>query len=161
MGRTEIPDDELLRRLHWNLDRFDGYVGVNNHMGSRFTRDRHGMELVMNELKTRGLLFLDSKTIPDSVGEKLAHEMGVPTAARQVFLDNDQNAEEVEQRLAETERVARMDGFAVAIGHPHDGTLEALQAWLPRMQADGIVLVPLSAIVRHQMTAGANTAQRG
>jgi polysaccharide deacetylase 2 family uncharacterized protein YibQ len=158
---TEIPDDELLRRLHWNLDRFDGYVGVNNHMGSRFTRDRHGMELVMNELKARGLLFLDSKTIPDSVGEKLAHEMGVPTAARQVFLDNDQNAEEVEQRLAETERVARMDGFAVAIGHPHDGTLEALKAWLPRMQADGIVLVPLSAIVRHQMTAGGNTAQRG
>ncbi len=54
-----------------------------------------------------------------------------------------------------------MDGFAVAIGHPHDGTLEALKAWLPRMQADGIVLVPLSAIVRHQMTAGGNTAQRG
>src|SRR6185437_13581416 len=34
-----LSHDELMRRLRWDLDRFDGYVGINNHMGSRFTSD--------------------------------------------------------------------------------------------------------------------------
>jgi hypothetical protein len=33
--------------LRWDLSRFDGYVGVNNHMGSRFTQSRDGMRLAM------------------------------------------------------------------------------------------------------------------
>ena len=148
---TEIPDGELVARLRWNLDRFGGYVGVNNHMGSRFTRDRHAMEIVMGELKSRGLLFLDSKTVADSLGPELARENGVPFTTRQVFLDNDQNAVEVEARLAEAERVARANGFAIAIGHPHDGTLAALREWLPRVQSEGFVLVPVSAIVRRNL----------
>ena len=157
---TEIGDDELLRRLRWDLDRFDGYVGVNNHMGSQFTRDRHAMRLVLGELKDRGLLFLDSRTVSDSVAPEVARELQLPFASRQVFLDDDQNAREVEARLAETERVARAHGFAIAIGHPHDGTLEALHQWLPRVQGDGFVLVPLSAIVRHSWAMEHSTARQ-
>ncbi|HLF58801.1 MAG TPA: divergent polysaccharide deacetylase family protein, partial [Alphaproteobacteria bacterium] len=157
---TEIGDGELLRRLRWNLDRFEGYVGVNNHMGSRFTRDRHAMEMVMGELKTRGLLFLDSRTVADSLGPELAREIGVPFAARQVFLDNNQSAEGVELRLAEAERVARNNGYAIAIGHPHDGTLAALREWLPRAEREGFMLVPVSAVVRHNWAMERSTARQ-
>jgi polysaccharide deacetylase 2 family uncharacterized protein YibQ len=157
---TEIGDSELLRRLHWNLDRFDGYVGVNNHMGSRFTRDRHAMEMVMSELRDRGLLYLDSKTVAETLGPELAREEGVPFASRQVFLDNDQSAEGVEARLEQTERIAREHGYAIAIGHPHDGTLAALREWLPRVQRDGYVLVPVSAIVRHNWALERSTARQ-
>lgn len=156
---TELGDAELLRRLRWDLDRFDGYVGVNNHMGSQFTRDRHAMQLVLGELKSRGLLFLDSRTVSDSVGPEIAREIQLPFAARQVFLDDDQSAKEVEARLAETERVARSNGYAIAIGHPHDGTLEALREWLPRVAADGFTLVPVSAIVRHTWAMEHSTAR--
>ena len=157
---TELSDDELLRRLRWDLDRFDGYVGVNNHMGSQFTRDRHAMRLVLGELKERGLLFLDSRTVSDSAGPEVARELQLPFASRQVFLDDDQNALGVEARLVETERIARSHGFAIAIGHPHDGTLEALHQWLPRVQGDGFVLVPLSAIVRHSWAMEHSTARQ-
>src|SRR5262249_34355162 len=48
---TSQPKDEVLRRLNWDLGRFDGYVGINNHMGSRFTGDAQAMAWVMDELK--------------------------------------------------------------------------------------------------------------
>jgi polysaccharide deacetylase 2 family uncharacterized protein YibQ len=146
LGR--LSPDELLRRLRWDLSRFDGYVGINNHMGSRFTQSREGMRLVLQELKNRGLLFVDSRTIGDSVGGKLAAELGVPHADRDIFLDNEQDAGAVDLQLARAEEVARRRGYAIAIGHPHDGTIAALARWLPGLARRGFVLVPVSAIVK-------------
>jgi hypothetical protein len=147
--RTDLSPDELRSRLDWDLGRLSGYVGINNHMGSKFSRWPDGMALVMQALRARGLLFLDSRTIADSVGSKEAAAYGVPHADRDVFLDNDQNPGAVAAMLAELERIARKRGFAVGIGHPHPGTIEALEKWLPTLAQRGFVLVPLSAIVRH------------
>jgi polysaccharide deacetylase 2 family uncharacterized protein YibQ len=121
---TNQPREEVLRRLDWDLGRFDGYVGINNHMGSRFTGDTQAMGWVMDELKSRGLMFLDSRTIATSIGAKAAAADGVPFAERDVFLDDDQSALAVEQRLKEVEAIARKKGTAIAIGHPHDATIE-------------------------------------
>jgi uncharacterized protein len=150
---VDLPPDELLRRLRWGLTRFDGYVGINNHMGSRFTGWDTGMALVLEELRARGLLFLDSRTIGNSVAKQVAQTVGVPYAGRDVFLDNESSAEAVRERLAETETIARRYGFAVAIGHPHNGTIEALSGWLATLAERGYVLVPISAIVRHNLAA--------
>ncbi|WP_162912930.1 divergent polysaccharide deacetylase family protein [Rhodospirillaceae bacterium SYSU D60014] len=150
---VDLPPDELLRRLRWGLTRFGGYVGINNHMGSRFTGWDTGMALVLEELRARGLLFLDSRTIGNSVAKQVAQTVGVPYAGRDVFLDNESSAEAVRERLAETETIARRYGFAVAIGHPHDGTIEALSGWLPTLAERGYVLVPISGIVRRNLAA--------
>jgi len=143
----DLAPEDIKKRLDWALAAFTGYVGINNHMGSRFTADRAGMAVVMAELKTRGLLFLDSRTGQNSVGISTAVAYEVPHAARHVFLDNDISAAEVARQLAETERIARQSGFAIAIGHPHDVTLAALESWLPSLAAKGFVLAPISAIV--------------
>ncbi|MBC7950306.1 MAG: divergent polysaccharide deacetylase family protein [Rhodospirillaceae bacterium] len=143
-----VHPEENRRRLNWGLDRFDGFVGVNNHMGSRYTGDRTGMRVVMEELKKRGLLFLDSVTTDKSVAPELARNYGVPFAARQVFIDNEQSVTLVLAQLAKAEAYARKHGAAIAIGHPHDSTIEALSQWLPGLDAKGIVLVPVTAIVK-------------
>ena len=143
-----LPPEEIRRRLAWGLDRMTGYVGINNHMGSRFTRSLAGMAVVMQELRRRGLLFLDSKTIDDSVGDRVATEYGVPHVDRDIFLDNDMDSGAVDQMLLELERVARERGYAIGIGHPHPGTLDALMRWLPTLEARGFELVPISTIVR-------------
>lgn len=143
-----LKTDELRRRIRWGLNRFDGFVGVNNHMGSRFTADKAGMSVVMEEIKARGLLFLDSVTTQKSVAPDLARQYDVPFAARHVFLDNDMAVSAVREQLAKTESHARKHGAAIAIGHPHDGTIEALSAWLPTLAAKGFVLVPVTTIVR-------------
>jgi polysaccharide deacetylase 2 family uncharacterized protein YibQ len=145
---VSLSDAELRQRTQAALDSFDGYVGVNNHMGSRFTTFRPGMETVLRQFKARGLMFLDSRTTAQSVGDQLAQELGVPSIVRHVFLDDDESLEAVKRRLAETEAVARRQGFVVAIGHPHENTLQALGDWLPGLQAKGLVLAPVTAVLR-------------
>ncbi len=142
-----LPIGELRRRIEWGLSRFHGYVGINNHMGSRFTADGPGMEVVMRELAGRGLMFLDSVTTGKSVAAEVARQAGVPFAARQVFLDNTQTEASIRAQLDEVEQIARRHGSAIAIGHPHDATIAALSAWLPTLAAHGFALVPVTAIV--------------
>jgi hypothetical protein len=149
---TTLPREEILERLRWGLGRFDGFVGINNHMGSKFTADAQSMTPVIKELRTRGLLFLDSRTSPTSAGIRLAVAYGVPHAARDVFLDDDQTPSAIARELAHVEQIARLRGSAIAIGHPHDATISALKAWLPQLGEKGLVLVPVSAVVRHRMT---------
>lgn len=142
-----LSEDEFQRRIDWNLARFKGYVGVNNHMGSALTEDRSAMLQVMRALRARGLLYLDSRTTSGSVAEVLAAEQGVPHAARDVFLDNEQSAEAVAANLAEAERIARRSGLAIVIGHPHPGTISTLSQWRKGLEGRGIALKPLSAVV--------------
>lgn len=140
--------DEILRRLRWALDQVPFHVGANNHMGSLFTRNEAMMTLVLGEMKARGLLFLDSRTTPQSRGEDLARRFGVPSTSRNVFLDDEDSRAAIAAQIKETELQAKRRGFAVAIGHPRDATLEQLAAWLPRLRERGFILVPVSAIVR-------------
>ena len=145
--RTGLDSEMLRLLLEKNLGRFEGYVGINNHMGSRFTADVSGMTLVMEILKRRGLLFLDSRTTGRSVGVELAREAGVPVAERNIFLDNVNETAAISARLQELEQLARRRGYAVAIGHPRDATLDALEGWLKNLEDRGLALVPLSAVV--------------
>ena len=146
-------EDELLNRLDWGLDRFPGYIGINNHMGSRFTQDERGMRIVLAELKRRNLLFLDSRTIGNTVGDKLATRMGVAHVIRDVFLDNEMDEAAVIKQLMQAERVAASKGQAIAIGHPHPATIAAIRAWMPKAQARGFVIVPLSAVAKLRLGA--------
>jgi len=148
---VHMTQDEILENLSWDFDRFEHYVGINNHMGSKFTKDPDRLAMVFRELKARGLLFIDSRTTADSVAKKLAREIGVPFAERQVFLDNFRSAENVRERLEKLELIARRDGAAIGIGHPHKVTLAALREWLPTLLEKGFVLVPASTIVRRQL----------
>ena len=154
-----MPAVEILAQLRWGLDRFTGFVGVNNHMGSKFTADARGMAVVMSELRRRGLIFLDSKTTAISAGMREAAANGVPHAAREVFLDDDLNPAAIDRQLVRVERVARQNRSAIAIGHGHDATIAALRAWLPTLREKGFALVPLSAVVRRRMTEAAEAGR--
>ncbi|MEQ9326469.1 MAG: divergent polysaccharide deacetylase family protein [Rhodospirillales bacterium] len=145
---VRLPEQELKRRLDWALKRFDGFVGFNNHMGSRFTANAARMELVAEAARERGLLFLDSVTSADSVAFQVVSNRGVPAARRDVFLDNDSSFEPILVQLDRVEKVARETGSAIAIGHPHEATIEALNQWLGEIEARGLQLAPLSAVVR-------------
>lgn len=155
--RPDLSPDELTRRIDWALSRFDGYVGINNHMGSRFTADPAGMAGLFAQLRRRGLLFLDSRTTAASVGDAMALRYDVPFASRNIFLDNEVSAEAVWAQLTKTEADARRTGFAIAIGHPHDGTIAALAQWLPTLSRRGFALVPISRIVERNLAARGQT----
>lgn len=143
----EPPHAELLRRLRWDLSRFSGYVGVDNHLGNRLSIDPETTAAVIDELKARGLVFLDSRSGGSSALSDAARK-GVPTVTRDVLLDDDVTVSSVNDRLSQLEAIARQRGTAIAVGHPHDLTLDALKAWIAGLPGKGLQLVPLTAIVR-------------
>ena len=147
LGRN-MPHDELVRRLRWDLARFDSYVGVDNHMGTEFAQDTPAMRVVMDELRRHGLLYLDARAVPTAPVAVAAHDFGVPYVARDIFLDGEQAAISVDSRLAQLVKLARERGSAIAIGHAHDETLAALQRWVPTLSRQGVVLVPLTAVIK-------------
>lgn len=150
--RTGVSTAENLNRLVRALATFDGYVGINNHMGSRLTADRNALMPVLTVLHRRGLLFLDSRTSEASVGADLAAQLGLPGTTRDVFLDDDPQPQAVRAALQRTATIARRQGLAVAIGHPYDSTLALLAEWLADAPRHGLVLVPISAAVRRGRT---------
>lgn len=147
--RTDTSKQEFQETVEWGLSQFDGYVGVNNHMGSRLTRDKVSMARLMSQLKGRGLYFIDSKTIGSSVAAKTAREYGLSYAIRDVFLDHEINKEFVRKALKKLEAIAYKKGHAIAIGHPHKETIEVLKEWIPTLKDKGLTLVPASAVIKH------------
>lgn len=137
---------ENVRRLDWALSRVPSPIGINNHMGSRFTLDRAALAPVMAALYDRHVFFFDSLTSPRSQAMTVARAFGVASASRDVFLDDVQTEDEVVRQLAILERVARSNGVAVAIGHPHDVTLAGLERWSARLK--GVRLVRIKEAIR-------------
>jgi hypothetical protein len=157
-----LGDDELRWRLAWNLARIDGYVGINNHMGSRFTSDREAMDLVISEVKTRGLLFVDSFTAAGSKALDLARAKDIPADRRHVFIDNDEDEVLITRQLAELEGLAYRNGYAIGIAHPRPLSLDVIEKWVAGLDERGILLVPVSAVIarRHGQEFNAGLASQ-
>ncbi len=146
-----LSPDENEERLRWALSRVSGYVGVVNHMGSRFTTVRDAMQPVLAELKARGLLFVDARAAAHSVATVMASQMQVPRAINDRFLDDREvSRATVDARLAEIERIAKEAGVSIAIGQGFPVTIERLRAWTETLDAKGLALAPVSAVVGKQ-----------
>ena len=143
-----MDDDAVRGRLEEFMRDIPGAVGANNHMGSEYTEHGEKMRVVLEELKSRGLFFIDSVTTAGTTGLRLAREMGVRSERRNVFLDNEQNEAYILGQLNQAVRVARRTGAGIAICHPHPATIRALTALLPGLEQQGITLVPASRLVR-------------
>lgn len=111
-------------------------VGVNNHMGSLYTENEQSMRSLLAMIKARDLFFIDSVTSPRSLGSHLALETGVKTARRQIFLDNIHSEEKIRLQVEKLAELAKKQGTAIGIGHPHPETLQALTASIPYLTAN-------------------------
>jgi len=141
-------DDQRLQELvEGYFEQVPQAKGANNHMGSGFTEDSAKMRLVLSMLKQRGIFFVDSVTTPASVGLRLAAELHVRSARRDVFLDNEQNEAYIRGQLNTAVGRARKTGRAIAICHPHPVTIATLAKELPALQQQGVTLVYASRLV--------------
>ncbi|MGH1398325.1 MAG: divergent polysaccharide deacetylase family protein [Alphaproteobacteria bacterium] len=156
-GPIALKDAMSKAEIEAMLDKafaaFDGYKGLNNHMGSRLTQNSKAMGWVTTALRERGLFYVDSKTISTSVAAEAARAVGVNYAERDVFLDHEETPEFVRNALAKAERIALKKGYAIAIGHPKRVTYEALMAWLPSLKARGFEVVPVSELLLSPVVA--------
>lgn len=121
--------------------------GLNNHMGSLITSNREAIRRVLDLVKKAGLFFIDSKTIPETVGFDLAKEMKIKTIIRDVFLDDEQNYSHSSSQIKHLVELAKKNGRALAIGHPFASTLAALRDAVPWLKQQKVEIVFVSALL--------------
>jgi uncharacterized protein len=155
---TEKPEAQELRPgmaarqvsklVNQFLQDIPGAVGVNNHQGSEATSDPALMRELMPVLRDHHLFYIDSRTTAATVAYETAQSSRVPSAFRNVpFLDDVAEVGAVRKQLELALRGAREKGEAVAIGHPHPATLQALREVLPNAQSEGVRLALASELV--------------
>jgi polysaccharide deacetylase 2 family uncharacterized protein YibQ len=148
MLRSDMTPMEFLTTVSDDVESVPGAVGINNHEGSSLTENKEAMKFLMAELKARNLMFLDSFTSPKSVAYATAKEFGLRSARRDVFLDNNSDdPASIRTQLDELVEVARKNGKAIGIGHPHPATISELRKWLAEADGQGVKIVPISRIV--------------
>jgi uncharacterized protein len=145
--RTWMSPEANLANFRHALDLLPNAVGMNQHEGSVGSLSVPLMDLVAGELRARGLLFIDSLTIKNSVALARARAAGIPTMPRDVFLDNSPDPAAIRAQIAEMEGIARRTGHVIAIGHPRQTTMDVLTQYLASVKARGFVLWPVSATV--------------
>ena len=146
--RPGMPAAEVSKLVNQFLADIPGAVGVNNHQGSEATSDPALMKELMPVLRDRHLFYIDSRTTAATVAYETAQSSRVPSAFRNVpFLDDVAEVGAVRKQLELALRGAREKGEAVAIGHPHPATLQALREVLPKAQSEGVRLTFASELV--------------
>lgn len=148
---SQMTQDELSRMVSNNLASIPHAAGVNNHMGSLLTKHPEAMGWLMQSLKEKGdLYFIDSRTDAQSVAEHQARLAGLPTARRDIFLDNQKEAGYILKQIGRLLALAKARGSAIGIAHPYPETLTVLAKILPHLQQWGVTLVPVSQIIQQQ-----------
>lgn len=150
-----MDEKEITQRLEAILNSVPGISGVNNHQGSKATEDARMMGIILSQLKKGNLFFLDSFTTSRSICQKVARELGVKYARRDVFFDlplsklkNDELRIYIQGQLDKLGEVALKRGYAIGIGHDRKITLEGLRNAIPQLKKKGIKFVFLSELVR-------------
>lgn len=144
-----MPQEKIEKTVLKNLENIGGADGINNHMGSGFTKDEKKMREFLNIVKQKNIIFADSYTSNKSVAYKTAISMGIPSLQNEVFLDNEDNLEYILKQLSVFKKIIKRNGKCVAIGHIHKKNLpEALSRIIPEFRKEGIVFLTVSEYIK-------------
>jgi polysaccharide deacetylase 2 family uncharacterized protein YibQ len=147
---TALSPRQNLDRLEWTLSRAVGYVGVTNMMGSRFIGAANELRPIVEVIKGRGLLFLETRAANQSAVGTLAQEFNLPQAVNDRDLDADLTPASIDQALTDLEPIARRKRSAIAIGSAYPLTIDRVIAWIGSLDGKGLALAPVSAVVAPQ-----------
>ena len=145
---TEMDSETIKRRINNAFAQIPMAIGMNNHQGSKASADQHVMSNVAKVIKEKGLFFLDSRTTVETVIVATMEVFGVPTARRNIFLDNEDSEVEIKKQLEKLVKKARRDGSSIGIGHAKKKTLSVLKEEIPKLQKRGFHFVFVSEMVR-------------
>jgi polysaccharide deacetylase 2 family uncharacterized protein YibQ len=125
---TTASSAQMTARIHELRRLFPRARFINNHTGSVFTGNYRAMDTLYRAMRKEGFIFIDSKTTGKSKVRQIARHYGDAYVARDVFIDNIQEVGYIHGQLAKAVALAKKHGYAIAIGHPHEATLKALQS---------------------------------
>jgi polysaccharide deacetylase 2 family uncharacterized protein YibQ len=143
---TSIAPDQNMDRLYWLMSRFQGYVGIVNYMGGRFTSTEQALAPILREAAKRGLIYVDDGLSPRSLAPQIAGANNLPFAKAEIILDSVPSASHIDGALARLEAAARERGSVVGIASAAPASIERIAFWARAAETRGFVLVPISAV---------------
>jgi polysaccharide deacetylase 2 family uncharacterized protein YibQ len=143
---TSLTPEQNIDRLHWLMSRFQGYVGLINYMGARFTASEQGLARVLRDASQRGLIYVDDGSSSRSVASQLAGTSNVPFARIDIMLDTIPTPVEIDRALARLEMKARDSGFALGFAAAQPATILRIADWAKKVETRGIFLVPITML---------------
>ncbi len=146
---TSLPREENLKRLHWIMSRFTGYTGITNYMGAKFAAAQQSFLPILEEIKSRGLTYLDDGTAARSTAGQIARDLGLDYSVSHVVIDQERNSKEIDIALKKLETIAQEKGFAIGIGSSLPITIGRVSEWVGTLEAKGIKLIPISAAIHN------------
>ena len=147
VGQTK---KDILAILNRNLSSVPNAVGVNNHMGSKFTQNDELMRLVLARLKEKDLFFVDSLTTSGSKGYVIAKELGMNAARRDIFLDDRRKGKDyIRKQLRKLVRKAKKNGYSVGICHTYPQTIEVMREELDNISKE-VNILPISKLIKQK-----------
>ena len=141
---TSLTPEQNIDRLYWHLSRFQGYAGIANFMGARFTAADTVMQPVIREAAKRGLGYLDDGSSPRSAAPSLTAAQSMPFAKADFIIDAVPTSAEIDRALVKLETVAKERGMAVGVASALPISIDRLAAWIKTLDSRGILLVPLT-----------------
>jgi polysaccharide deacetylase 2 family uncharacterized protein YibQ len=144
---TSNDAGQNLDRLHWLMSRFQGYVGVVNYMGGRFTASEQALAPVLKETATRGLIFMDDSSSSRSLASQIAGANNLAFGKADLIIDQVPTAADVDRALGRLETAARARGVAVGIASALPVSIDRIARWIKAAESRGVVLVPITAVV--------------
>jgi hypothetical protein len=141
-------DDRRIRQVvEANLEALPYAVGVNNHMGSRFTASRPKIAPALEVIRSRRLFFVDSLTSPRSQAFSAARSLALRARRRDQFLDTRREETAILTRLYHLAHTAITGGQAIGIGHPYPETVRAIGTFAREIEGTGLQLVSISRML--------------
>jgi uncharacterized protein len=143
---ASMTPDQNMDRLYWLMSRFQGYVGLVNYMGARFTSTEQALAPVLRETARRGLVFVDDGSSARSIAPQIAGANNLPFAKAEIALDAVPTVAQIDRALTRLEAAAREHGIAVGVASAMPTSIERIALWAKTAEGRGIVLVPITAV---------------
>lgn len=158
---TTLQPVDNVKRLEWTLARATGYTGILPMAGSKFLVSAKDVIPVLEQLRRRGLMFVDTQAGTASRAIRLARDIGVPRAFADRQIDAEPNAAAIDASLAEIERLARKNGQALALAAaPTPAVIDRIAAWSAKLGDRKFALAPATAIADLQADAPVITLEQ-
>ncbi|UTW52547.1 divergent polysaccharide deacetylase family protein [bacterium SCSIO 12827] len=143
--------EENMRTLRTLMGMVPGYVGFLARFGSKFGVAEGQLKPVFEEIKGRGLMFVDSGESGSGAMTRIAAEMALPKAVVNIHLDRTPTEGEIASKLLRLGALARSQSVAVGMGDPYPHTIREVKNWLAAQSPTKLRLVPVSAVADRQI----------
>ena len=100
---------------------------INNHTGSKFSENYAASKRLYETLLQNGFIFVDSRTSHNSKFKKIAKEFHKRYLKCDLYIDNKISVSAIKKELRRAVNLAKRQGYAIVIGHPHIQTFKALK----------------------------------